>query len=361
MIKEHMAYVTKEDTRVAGPYRSPGAPNANDAIKGKRNDIYELKNVIDTKSTKDAWEEHFPLMLRHYKGVEAYKLATTAAAARDNHEVVVLFGPPGTGKSALARDILKDAFPHELPFYKSVGKWFDGYSGQLGVILDDYDGLGQCIRDVKNILDKTICRVEVKGGSVALAQELTIITTNTLPSQWFNTTGERARNVSTWDLNAVLRRCHFFLCDTDMYARQAGGGIAPNNVGLRMKTLIHDELQKTRNGQESTYKGVEGELLLRPHYTVQPDNNGNAAIFATPPVHMPDAIVPEAPARTQNAIAALLGMRQRQNAIEVIIDDSDEEPPRPERNVRRRLTVPDEIWGGSPIPEEGSDRNPIIL
>lgn len=352
-IKAHLAYVTKEDTRVNGPYRSPGAPKG-DVVKGQRTDLMDLKAALDKDKVADVWQNNFGLMIKYFKGASAYLLTKDRPKERPLHEVIVLYGPPGTGKSSLARELLKRAFPDEDPFYKGIGKWFDGYMGEKGMIMDDYDGLGQSIRDVKNILDKVPCRIEVKGGFVNMAQELTIITTNSLPSMWF---GDNVK--SPYDIPAILRRCTFFNCGLDMYKRVAGG-IRINALGVHMRTVIEHELQKIRDGETSVYSGVTGEYKLHQEMQTAEDARGNDAIYVAPPVLPVLAATPENRSPLQNvmpAVRALVGMRR--NRVERDggePDDGNEQTP-----ARPRMLTYDSTNGGSPIPEEGSARNPIII
>lgn len=81
-------------------------------------------------------------------------------------------GPPGTGKSRAAR-LLGD-------FYlKSQNKWWDGYSGQPIVILDDLDKNGSCLfHHLKIWADRYACTGEIKGGTVNLQHHKFVVTSN---------------------------------------------------------------------------------------------------------------------------------------------------------------------------------------
>lgn len=82
-----------------------------------------------------------------------------------------IYGPPGTGKSHYARENYPGAF------IKSQNKWFDGYTGQDAIILDDLDTavLGHYL---KIWADKYACSGEVKGGTVNLLHRTLIVTSN---------------------------------------------------------------------------------------------------------------------------------------------------------------------------------------
>lgn len=86
------------------------------------------------------------------------------------------WGPPGTGKSHKARTENPDAF------IKAQSKWWDGYTGQHVVILDDLDtpDYGHLM---KIWADKWACTGEIKGGTVHLCHRKFIVTSNYHPSK----------------------------------------------------------------------------------------------------------------------------------------------------------------------------------
>ncbi|AMH87745.1 replication-associated protein [Pacific flying fox faeces associated circular DNA virus-5] len=94
------------------------------------------------------------------------------------HQIAAyLFGTPGTGKSHIAH-----AAVEERTWYSkdATTKWWDGYSGEEVVIVDDWSGPStQAEADQwKKWVDRYPCRVETKGGHVWLKTKQWIFTSN---------------------------------------------------------------------------------------------------------------------------------------------------------------------------------------
>lgn len=105
-----------------------------------------------------------------------------------------VYGPPGVGKTHYVSHLFEDAYK------KSQNKWWDGYTTQENVILDDLDTptLGHYL---KIWMDKWPCYGEIKGGTVALRHKRFVVTSNYTPEQLWTEDPVLAA--------AVSRRCTF--------------------------------------------------------------------------------------------------------------------------------------------------------
>ena len=77
--------------------------------------------------------------------------------------------------SPLARRLLEGA----------GGKWWDGYSGQETVVLDDFKDYAMPLVELQRLLDWYPLWVEVKGGSVPMMAKRYVLTSNTSPDDWY--------------------------------------------------------------------------------------------------------------------------------------------------------------------------------
>ncbi len=115
-------------------------------------------------------------------------------------EVVVLYGPTGTGKSHKAQQMCGSTARTTYRWCPGNEKWFDDYVGQKNVILDEFRG--QLSFDyLKCLFDRYACRVQYKHGSCEFAATKIYITSPVHPSFWYPDLDYR-----DGDINQLLRR-----------------------------------------------------------------------------------------------------------------------------------------------------------
>lgn len=200
-----VTYATKEDTRVDGPWIHPTRDletflsSLSNCGSNKSSDLDEVKKLLDEGCSEEKIaDENFGLWVRHYRAFREYKLLKTVPR---NHEVdvIVIQGPTGTGKSRFCMDTYPDAY------WKQRSNWWDGYSGERVVIVDEFYGwlpFDLLLR----LCDRYPLMLETKGGQCQCVCDTVVITTNSLPNTWYKKVYFKSfvRRVKTW---MVMPQC----------------------------------------------------------------------------------------------------------------------------------------------------------
>lgn len=149
--------------------------------QGKRTDLETVTELVKQgASVHTIATEHPTVYVKFHRGLNALALAIQKPYGHTECRGIWLYGPPGIGKSYLARE----KFPYA--YLKPQSKWFDGYAGEDTIILDDMDKGGTCLaHHLKIWADRYPCTGETKGGTVALQHKRFIITSNWSISQLF--------------------------------------------------------------------------------------------------------------------------------------------------------------------------------
>lgn len=171
-------YVNKEETRIGGPWTFGEKPK-----QGRRSDLDSVREaIVDGAGILDVAENFFGTYLRYERSLTRYILLRTPQ--RDFHtEALVYWGPTGSGKSHHARE-LGGPGAFWLPKPRGQGAWWDGYTGQDTVVVDEFYGwlpLDMLLR----LVDQYPLSVETKGGSVQFVAKRIIITSNKPPDMWY--------------------------------------------------------------------------------------------------------------------------------------------------------------------------------
>lgn len=174
-------YCAKLDTRVDGPWEfgkwvTTGSKSNIDSIRVKIRQGQPMITIAD---------EHFGDYVRYHRGIEAYitlakTLNTPERDGIQDIEVIVIYGPPGCGKSHLANEKWPDAYAKP-----PQSKWWCHYRGELVTLFQDFNKGWIQWDTFMNILDKYKCLIEPKNGHRQLHSTTFVFTTNTHPCEWY--------------------------------------------------------------------------------------------------------------------------------------------------------------------------------
>lgn len=172
-LEQNIAYCTKDDTRVAGPWTRGHKPQA-----GKRNDIHDCTDMLDNGHSLREVALAYPVpYVKYHAGFKSYRLET-AQDRSGQPNIIILWGPTGCGKSKLVYDTFPQAYR------KPKGKWWDGYHTQDTVVFDDfYSWISY--DEILRILDWYPLMVEIKNGYVRLVANTFVFTSNKDPMLWY--------------------------------------------------------------------------------------------------------------------------------------------------------------------------------
>lgn len=113
-------------------------------------------------------------------------------------KVYVFVGAPGTGKT---RDAHRFFEANNMNFYQKcpTSKWWAGYSGQNGVLIDEITGGAATFNQLLTWFSRGSPSIEVKGHNLPLKASTFILTSNKAPHQWYP-------NISAMEQAALFRR-----------------------------------------------------------------------------------------------------------------------------------------------------------
>lgn len=204
--QQSINYAQKEESRISGPYKGGSHPEKvayNATNQGKRSDLAAAADML--LEGRQVWEvaELFPTQFVRYHGgmqklwalqqqkARQAKVAVSLAAMEGQEEqnvskptVTILWGRTGVGKTLKvwrehgARQVYSPMCQH--------GKlWFEDYMGQEVLLLDDFDPTTIPLKLLLNILDRYVCQVPVKGGSMCCDFKYIYFTSNDDPQTWY--------------------------------------------------------------------------------------------------------------------------------------------------------------------------------
>ena len=185
--RQALKYVTKEETRIVDTTPTligitetelsrlvSGSTTGNSTARSLER---IQKKINDGASDLDIAEEFFDVWCKYHVALQKYRVMKSAPR---NHvtEVIVLYGPTGTGKSKWAFDNYPDAY------WKQRSNWWDGYLAHDTIIIDEF--YGWLPYDLLlRLCDRYPLLLEIKGGQVQCVAKRVIFTTNNPCSTWY--------------------------------------------------------------------------------------------------------------------------------------------------------------------------------
>lgn len=143
-------------------------------LEARRDHSAYLGKRLQNESLVSVTDDHPELILRYKnlkESVMAYRYDKIKPLKMTDTRGIWVWGPPRIGKTHWVN------FSENSLYHKAQNKWWDGYTGQEAVLIDDLDS--DCLSHYLKIwADKWACQGEVKNGHVALNFQRLYVTSN---------------------------------------------------------------------------------------------------------------------------------------------------------------------------------------
>ena len=177
--EQNRTYCTKEDKEA---WEFGEIPHA-----GKRNDINRVREIIKSGGgITDVLEEVHSYQAAKF--AELY-LINRPPEEREPPEVFWFWGPTGTGKTRQAMEMVREK--NNFWISGETLQWWQGYTGQEDVIIDDFRGDMCRMHTLLRYLDRYPVQVPIKGSSCWLRAKRIIITSCYKPEDVYAKETER--------------------------------------------------------------------------------------------------------------------------------------------------------------------------
>lgn len=163
-------YVWKDETRIDGPWEFGTIPKQGAPLAKKKidwDDVWE-KACNQEIHKINAW-----VRICHYSKLKDIAKDHLKIVDSDHVRGIWVHGEFGTGKSRWFRDNI----PIDKLYPKLCNKWWDGYTGQPVVVMDDLDKSHECLaQQIKIWGDRYGCILETKGGAETARYDWFVVT-----------------------------------------------------------------------------------------------------------------------------------------------------------------------------------------
>nr|WAE42797.1 MAG: replication associated protein [Cressdnaviricota sp.] len=145
--------------------------------QGKRSDLEEVGKLVLAKTPMAVIAAAHPAtFIKFHKGINA--LASTLMTHRTTRPTVTwTWGAAGVGKTRSAVEAHLSSH-----YIKDGTQWWDGYTQQEAIIIDDFDVMRWPYRDLLRLLDRYEYQGQYKGGYVPVNSPFIYVTAEKQPS-----------------------------------------------------------------------------------------------------------------------------------------------------------------------------------
>ncbi len=191
-----IAYAKKEDTRVVDGLAGQGG----EAKKLGQDTVAVVAAALKLGTKLSELTEDYPVsFIMHGAKIREYAL-DRMGTRMSPPEVIIYYGPTGTGKSATAAKNWPDAY--WVPQPRPGGWWWPKYCGQDTVIIDEFANQFK-YHTMLRLLDRYPFDIQEKGSNANFISKRIVFTTNIHPHQWYH-------NIPYRDKEPLRRRLRDF-------------------------------------------------------------------------------------------------------------------------------------------------------
>jgi len=176
--KDLAVYCKKKDTAVEGTQWEMGELPQ----QGRRTDLDALAESIikDGKKPSEIAITNPAQFVKFHRGLTMLHQVTIKRRMEQPY-IEWRFGKSGVGKTRY----IYDSFEFDDIYSKPNGKWWDGYTGQKVILIDDFDVKTFSFREILKFTDRYEYRGETKGGYIQINSPYIFITCEHQPSEYW--------------------------------------------------------------------------------------------------------------------------------------------------------------------------------